>query len=428
MTADEKQERTRLQVDLRQAICALAEALSLVGIDEHQHGERVACIAVHIAHQLKWDERAISDLFLAGLLHDCGVSSSRVHKSLISTMDWEGAVLHCVLGEYYLSQFRPLRHLAPVIRHHHTHWQELGSQRLPEATALAANLIYLADRVDALRAQHLSDGITAPRSLASAIMETLRCHSPSHFAPVLVDAFAQAAESDGLWYTLEPLELNDYIHEMEQMGGALLSEYDDIYQLAQIFARIVDAKSDFTYNHSVGVANLARHLAQLAGLSASRSDLIEIAALLHDLGKLGVPDELLEKPAALTREEIAVMQRHSYETFRILHRIKGFEEIAEWAGNHHETLLGNGYPFHHSNSELTLEARIIAVADIFQALIQDRPYRKGMNAEASLQQLQRMSHEGKVDSGVVALLGKHLDSSCYHAQAAADDWPLLHLT
>lgn len=417
-----------MQVDLRQAIVALAEALSLVGIDEHQHGERVAYVAVNIARQLKWDETAISDLFLAALLHDCGVSSTRAHKSLVSAMDWDGAILHCVLGEFFLTQFRPLLHLAPVIRHHHTHWEELGSYHLSEHNALAANLIYLADRIDVLRAQQLVAGVKSPLELSTSIVKTLRAHSPSHFAPQLIDAFAHLAGNEVFWYNLEPLELSDYINDIEREGTALISNFDDIYQLAQIFARIVDAKSDFTYNHSVGVARLARHLSELSGLRPDQSDLIEVAALLHDLGKLGVPDEILEKPGPLTPEEAEIMHRHSYETFRILRHIKGFEEIAEWAGNHHETLLGNGYPFRHHNSELTLEARIIAVADIFQALIQDRPYRKGMSAEKSLELLQEMSKEGKVDSELVSLLGQHLDTIWQHAQASSDDWSLLRMT
>ena len=289
-----------------------------------------------------------------------------------------------MVGEYYLNQFRPLLHLAPVIRHHHTHWEELGGYHLPEHSALAANLIYLADRIDVLRAKQRKAGITSPRELAATITGILQDHSPSHFAPELVAAFAQIAGNDSFWYILEPLELSDFIHDMEREGTTQLSDFEDIYQLAQIFARIVDAKSDFTYNHSVGVARLARHLAELAGLPPHQIELIEIAALLHDLGKLGVPDELLEKAGPLTREEAEVMHRHSYETFRILRHIKGFEEMAEWAGNHHETLLGNGYPFRHRNSELSIEARIIAVADAFDALSRDRPFHKRVSVRSAV--------------------------------------------
>src|SRR5512139_2261186 len=147
-----------LRINLRQAVCALAKALNLVGIDEQQHGERVAYTAVEIARQLGWGGRQVDDIFVAGLLHDCGVSSARTHRALTAEMDWKGAELHCVLGERYLGQFRPTAHLAPVVRYHHTHWEELAGSNLDPDVALAANLIFLADRIDVLRKHQLGDG------------------------------------------------------------------------------------------------------------------------------------------------------------------------------------------------------------------------------------------------------------------------------
>ncbi len=415
--------RPSLQINLRQAICALAEALSLIGIDEHQHGERVAFMAVECARQLRWDEHQIDELFHVALLHDLGVSSSRVHKQLISEMDWEGAELHCVLGEYYLANFTPLAHLAPVIRHHHTHWDELQGSELPEQHALAANLIYMTDRVDALNAQFSQQEFESNEAKRLAIREVIEQSRGSRFAPVLVDCFSRLSENDAFWLTLEPLNISDFIHDMENHGQNVLSDYDEIRQLSLIFARIVDAKSDFTYNHSMGVARLSRYLAELAELPEHRVALIEIAALLHDLGKLGVPDEILDKPARLSAEETAIMHRHSYETYRILRHINGFEQIAEWAGNHHETLLGDGYPFHHEHTELTIEARIIMVADIFQALAQDRPYRKGLKPQVILQELIVLRDGGKLDEAVVSLVENNLERCSQMATEMSEIWP-----
>lgn len=402
-----------LKVDLHQAVCALAEALSLVGIDEHQHGERVAYMAMMCAQRLQWGVEALDDLFHAGLLHDCGVSSSQVHRYLISEMDWEGTELHCVLGEYYLSNFPPLAHLAPTIRYHHTHWEILRGLDLPEETRLASNLIYLVDRVDALRANLMRKGKSLPE-MVTDIRQTIAAYRDSHFAPQLVDCFFQIAGNDAFWLSLEPLNLVENLQQMECRRKQVLSNYEDLRKLSRIFAHIVDAKSDFTYDHSLGVAQLACHLAELAELPPHRGAMIEIAALLHDLGKLGVPDEILEKPTPLSAEETQIMHRHSYETYRILRHIKGFEQIAEWAGNHHETLLGDGYPFQHEHTELTIEARIIAVADIFQALAQERPYRRALSANEIIEILQGMATEGRIDNDLVNLVTNNLDS-CYCA-------------
>jgi HD-GYP domain-containing protein (c-di-GMP phosphodiesterase class II) len=111
---------------------------------------------------------------------------------------------------------------------------------------------------------------------------------------------------------------------------------------------------------------------------------------------------------------MAFMHRHSYDSYRILHRIRGLEEIAGWAGSHHETLIGDGYLFQYDASQLSREARIVSVADVFQALAQDRPYRKGMPPREVLSVLLEMRDAGKLDSGLVALVAADLDA-CYQA-------------
>ena len=108
----------------------------------------------------------------------------------------------------------------------------------------------------------------------------------------------------------------------------------------------MDAKSPFTAEHSVGVSRLARFLAERLGVSIENCEKLEIAGLLHDLGKLRVPDEILEKPGRLDKRERKIINTHSYETFQILRNIRGFEEITRWAAYHHEEPDGSGYPFH----------------------------------------------------------------------------------
>lgn len=411
-----------IKIDLHQAVCALAEALNLVGIDEHQHGERVAFMALQCAAEMDWGLSERDDLFHAGLLHDCGVSSSRVHRQLISEMDWEGAELHCVLGEYYLSNFPPLANLGPIVRYHHTHWETLQTLSLPKETMLASNLLYMVDRVDALRSRLLSEGVVNSAQISRKIRQSIESHACSHFAPELVEVFLEVAKKDAFWLNLEPLNLTEALQQMWGKRQSILSEYEEIRKLSLVFAHIVDAKSDCTFDHSLGVARLARQLSSLAHLPENRIAMVEIAALLHDLGKLGVPDEILDKPTALTADEMQIMHRHSYDTYRILRRIEGFEDIAEWAGNHHETLLGDGYPFQRDRNELSIEARVIMVADIFQALAQTRPYREALPAEKILSILEEMAEAGKVDSELVHIVSANL-ASCYaSATEHHQDW------
>lgn len=406
-----------LSVDLREAVCCLTEALNLVGIDERQHGERVARMATETARLLGWGGQSLSDLFHASLLHDCGVSSTRVHAKLVTELDWAGSEVHCRIGDAYLRAFRPLAHLAPVIRWHHTHWEVLAKETGVDAgTALMSNLIYLVDRADALLAQSRAAGERTPYE---HIRDRLAGLSGTFFAPDLIEAFLARSRGEAFWLGLEPLDVSDYVNRFENPAKPRIDDPDDLYDLARVFAHIVDAKSPYTYQHSRGVAALAAHLAQRVGLPEGRVGQVEIAGLLHDLGKLGVPDEILESTDPMDEEETAVMHRHSYDSFRILNRIHGMEEIAGWAGCHHETLIGDGYPFHYDASRLSLEARLIAVADVFQALAQDRPYRKGMKPAEVSAMLGKMAEAGKLDRAIVGLVEDDLEN-CYRIALPAE--------
>lgn len=149
-------------------------------------------------------------------------------------------------------------------------------------------------------------------------------------------------------------------------------------EVAHLFAAVVDAKSPFTHRHSRGVAQVAAALAAEMGFSQDEVLLMEVAGLLHDLGKLSVPDEILEKPGPLTRDEFSVIKQHTYYTYHILQEAGDLEPLPAWATYHHEKLDGTGYPFHIAAAGLSTGSRLMAVADTFTALREDRPYRAGM--------------------------------------------------
>ena len=395
-------------IDLGQAIHALSDALDLVGVDEVFHGKRVAVMAWQCGRGLGLSEPETEDLFHAGLLHDCGVSSTYVHRCLINELDWEGADFHCTKGGELLGQFPPLAHLAPIVHYHHTHWDALQALELPRPVARLANLIYLVDRVDALVTPHYERDLLLARHNVRDMIWHL---SGSFFALELVTLFLDLSDSEAFWLSLEARHLNRFIHEREREHHLMPISFPELRQLALMFARIVDAKSPYTMAHSLGTARLARFLAEQAGLPVEIRAKIEVAGLLHDLGKLQVPDEILEKPGALTREERSLIERHSFETYQILRGIVGLEDITLWAAYHHETPDGRGYPFHCGGAELTLEMRIIAVADVFQALSQERPYRQPLTPAQILEMLRAFVRQNRLDGGVVERVGQHLEES-----------------
>jgi putative nucleotidyltransferase with HDIG domain len=308
--------------------------------------------------------------------------------------------------------------MAEPILYHHTRWDRLS--RMPpvsQAGAEQANIIYLADRVDALAAPFYGEGVLLH---AEEIRRKITAHAGSYFAPQFVEAFLAASSSEAFWLQLEPRGIQAAMQEMLERSMPCEAAIGDLKQLALIFSRIVDAKSPFTAEHSLGVAQVARYLAERLDVSPAHCDKLEIAALLHDLGKLRVPDEILDKPAKLDERERKIMNAHSFETFQILRHIQGFEEITRWAAYHHEEPGGTGYPFHLNAEDLPLEARILRVADIFQAMVQDRPYRAGMSAGELLTFFEKLVAAGRVEADIVRVLTQDLPA----AMAAARPQPV----
>ncbi|MDD2664233.1 MAG: HD domain-containing protein [Dechloromonas sp.] len=391
-----------LDVDLRQVVYALSDALDLVGIDDVAHGKRVGAMAASCAREAGLSGAETTFLFDLGMLHDIGVSTTTVHRHLVSEFDWESSQGHCDIGYALLRDFAPLAALAEPVLYHHTRWERFaGLPDVAPETAERANLIYLVDRVDALAAPYYSGGGLLMH--VATIRDTIAAHAGRYFSPRLVELFLAASASEAFWLQLEPRGIQAVLQEMLEQGRACRASHAELKQLAEIFSRIVDAKSPFTAEHSLGVARLARWIAERMGVSPANCEKLEIAGLLHDLGKLRIPDEILDKPAGLDAGERLMMNAHSFETFQILRHIRGFEEITRWAAYHHEEPDGSGYPFRLHGVSLPLEARILRVADIFQAMAQDRPYRKGLSGEAVLAFLERLVADGRVEAEIVRI-------------------------
>lgn len=411
-----------LCVDPDQAVYVLSDALDLVGVDDLLHGKRVAYMALECARPLGLGAAERTDLRRAALIHDCGVSSTRVHHHLVNELEWAQVEVHCRTGAHLLAGCAPLAHLTTAIYHHHTHWADLRRLAVAPWDATLANLIFLVDRVDALRAQHLAEPDVAGR-----VRGIIADHAGEFFDPSLVEHFLAASADAAFWQGLEEEAIAGYFRTTLQGGNGSELSAAHLHQLAGLFAHVVDAKSPYTARHSFGVARLTRRLAERLGLAPERIETVEVAALLHDLGKLRVPDEILDKPAPLDGDERQLIRRHALDSHRILARIDGFRAIAEWAGLHHETPAGDGYPFGRSGSALPLEARVIAVADVFQALAQERPYRAALPPETILATLREQAALGHLDRALVELVAEDLTGYWQAAvavpQPGDERWP-----
>lgn len=401
-------------VSLSRLTLALSDALDLVGVDVVQHGKRVALFAVECGRELGWSETELRTLCFAALLHDCGVSSTEVHRKLVGEFDWEESNNHCERGFELLRGVELFRPIAAMIRNHHTPWPRLLASDVSGDAALRSNCLFLADRVDAFLAQ-LDRGDQPVRS--GRVLQAIDEFAKANFAPELVGALRAVAGRQATWFTLEPHHLERYLVGAMAPFDELSVGFEKFRAIADLFAEIVDFKSPSTEQHSRRVARLARLLAELHGLPEGDMDLIEVAGLLHDLGKLRVPDGILDKPGPLTRGEGAAMARHPFETYQILSRLDTVPDLAPWAAFHHEALNGTGYPFRLTADRLPVQARIVAVADVVQSLVQDRPYRRPLSRRKIQRLLRHMARAGKLDPNIVQLVATHEDA-CIHAAAA----------
>jgi HD-GYP domain-containing protein (c-di-GMP phosphodiesterase class II) len=191
-------------------------------------------------------------------------------------------------------------------------------------------------------------------------------------------------------------------------GCQVLVSHQELLQVSEMFARIIDGKSPFTHRHSRLVSQIALYLAGKMGFNQKELQDMKVAGLLHDLGKLTVPDEILEKPGKLSQYEFNIMKQHTYYTFQILNLIEGFESINQWASFHHEKLNGSGYPFHLNANDLSPGARIMAVSDIYSALVEDRPYRRGLERNDIFKIMGNQVKEEAIDEEIVMLLWENI--------------------
>jgi HD-GYP domain-containing protein (c-di-GMP phosphodiesterase class II) len=401
-------------LNLHEVVHALSDALDLVGVDHIHHGKRVAYIASECGVALGFDADTMNRLVQAAILHDCGVSSTRTHVKLLD-MAWEGEHAHCLLGSQMLRTVPMLAPLADVVLYHHTHWDKLPPlAELDTATALLANCIYLADRVD-VQVTRLRNEQPNVLLLRAQVYDSLRSRSGSWFAPELVQAFETVSRPEVFWFAMDNEHASGYVAQWVLDGCPQPVGFIQVRELVAMFSAIVDNKSSFTAEHSQGVARLARYLGTLCSLDDDTLDQLELAGLLHDLGKLRVPDAVLDRNGKLERDEYASLQRHSFDTFEILSKVSGFEQVALWAGMHHERVNGSGYPYQRHGDQLPLEARIVAVSDVYQALAQTRPYRRALAPVEIQDILDDEVRSGKLDAFLVQLIADHPQGAWEHA-------------
>ena len=446
MTQPARHEEATDEVRYSEVISALSYVLDMVEGQLQGHIIRTCFIGMTIGQRLGLPDEQSSALFYALLIKDAGCSSNSSKmaalfdaddleaKRQVKTVNWsrlpqtilytartvgqdrtistkvrqflnvglkgqkaarELIQIRCERGAEISRLMGFSEETAQAVRNLDEHWDGAGHPDglKGEEIPLLARICGLAQTVEVFNSSY-GPGRT---------VEVAKERRGTWFDPELVDIFVAAARENHMWDGLSKGTLLQEISRLEPEDRVLEATTERLDLTAQAFAKIIDSKSPFTYEHSKRVAEAAVAMSEHMGLSKPESKSQHQAGLLHDIGKLGISNRILDKPGGLTKEEFAEIKKHPGLGYDILSRVKPFEGILDRTANHHEKLDGSGYPRGLTGENLDLSTRILIVADIFEALSSDRPYRPGMPMEKVLGILNEESGEKLCPDSVAAV-------------------------
>ena len=411
------------EIALSGVIGALSYALDMTEGEAPGHAVRSCLIGMRLADELGLGAGARSDLFYALLLKDAGCSANSARMATLfaaddheakrtsKRVDWarpfsafvwsvrtvapggsprarvdrllairdEGEVTRslmqarCDRGAEIARMLGFSEATAEAIRALDEHWDGRGQPRGLAGTEipLAARVLCLAQTVEIF---HAVRGVGAAYRVAAR-------RAGQWFDPALVEALGALRGDTGFWASLAEPDLSS----VEPPDRVLVADENRLDQIAEAFAGVIDAKSPWTRHHSDRTSSIATRIAGVLGLEAPAVRDLSRAARLHDIGKLAISNRILDRPGRLTDEEYANVKQHPVVTHRILERVPGFSELVPVASAHHERLDGSGYPRGLSADELTMPMRVLAVADVYEALTAQRPYRPAWSSDRALE-------------------------------------------
>lgn len=419
-------------IRLAEVISALTYALDLTEGQRPGHTLRTALIAMRLGRELHLDDETMGALYYAALLKDSGCSSNAARMSALfgsddqdvkrdmRLVDWHDrwrlamrTAKNCGVGRNPLARVSHFLRIArtpsmtreiiqtrcergaqialvlgfpgatsEAIAHVDEHWCGLG-----HPVGLAGDEIPLLSRIlliaQTLEAYWSENGI-------DAAIDMTRQRRGRWFDPRLVDLVAPWKRDRTWWAVLaDSANLEQAVLTLEPGGIPLHATDERLDSIAYAFAAVIDAKTPYTARHSTNVARYAVGITMSMGADADMCRDTLRAGLLHDIGKLGVSNRILDKPAKLTDEEFGEIRKHPRWTWEILERVSAFNGFAQEAAQHHERLDGKGYPWKLDASQLGLLSRVLAVADVYEALTADRPYRAGLEVPVVLDIMRR---------------------------------------
>ncbi len=360
------------------------------------HGYRVAGIIWKLMHEKGgYTSQQMRDICFLSMLHDIGAYKTDEISKIVQ-FETENVEDHSVYGYLFVRYFSPLEELAPCILHHHTHWRKLQAvEGMSDELKEIAQLINLADRIDV--------GLNYEGRTWEYCMEQVGRQCGWLYDPAL----AKLVLDPGFGITPEELKWDNRDSWSYHLDIPYSQEEISAYLMMLVY--IIDFRSRHTVTHTITTTSVSMEIAGLLGLDERYIQQIVCGAVLHDLGKIGIPVEILEFPGRLSPQAMAVMRTHVDLTENIFGgEIE--ETVANIALRHHEKLDGSGYPRGLKGEELSVGERLVAVADIVSALTGTRSYKEAYAKERVVGILANMKNQGLIDPVIVDLIIEHYDT------------------
>lgn len=371
----------------------------LVGVASH-HTKRVAYICLILGKGLGLDMLQLSDLAACAILHDNAlteyINEEKINGvNVVKDKDKINAGLHCILGENNVKKFPFNGDVSGAVLYHHERADGMGPLgKTWFETPIYAQIIHFSDAIDAR-----FDLSVMTKEKYDKILRYLNENKNTEFHENIIELFNRN-------FDYETLSKAQNLHikaSLEEQLPIIYKDYslEQINNFVKIITNIIDYKSEFTMRHSLGIAKKAFTMAKYYEYDEETVMKFYFAGAVHDIGKLVIDKDVLEKPDKLTENEYVYMQNHAYYTYEILKDIRGFEDITSWASSHHEKLNGKGYPFGKTADELGFKERLMACLDIYQALTETRPYKEGFSHSKAIGIMKDMAKNNFIDASIV---------------------------
>lgn len=357
------------------------------------HSLQVAYLTLKICKNLDIDEDTKNSLVIAAYFHDFSAEKTNMCDSLDKYEKGNAVKEHCILGYLLFKFLLPKSDICKFILYHHNTYDVdyiINNIENP----LESNIIKLADDISIY---NIFNEQASVNDVIDFLNERSYMYNPNYLNRFLDTNAKMAIEN-----VLNESYKENFWKEVDLLNYKVITIEDIIVCLAFI----IDCKCDITNFHSLSVSNTSCMLGKYFNLSENEYYNLKIGSLLHDIGKIAIPNEILKKEGPLTKAEFEIMKQHAVYTYEILSNLK-HKHILNIASNHHEKLNGKGYP--RGLSDLTLSEKIVAVADIFVALIQKRSYKDGFSKDKVIEILSNCANKGEIDGEVVKKVIENYD-------------------